>query len=132
MQHESPGPDYGTRLPELRYGNILPDDVMDNPEEYQADPETTKAIRAADGKPDVLVTIYRAQPDVLSHIRTGDWVTLSRYYADDHGYNPVAGHMPVYRARVEAAHLWTVDSLAEWGYWGPDVPADNIGRLPDE
>jgi hypothetical protein len=53
----------------------------------RANQESYRAIRAVRGNPDATVTIYRAVPDdpSITTINEGDFVTLSRTYAEMHG-----------------------------------------------
>jgi hypothetical protein len=126
MQHQAPGPDdapatdleslgardiYGPRGLQI-YGTG--DDV--------ADRESMAAVRSIRGKPEAEVTIYRAAPK--SDVNHGDWVTLSRSYAEDHAKHPTdpAQDMPVASMTVKAKTLWwDGNSINEFGYAGPNV-----------
>lgn len=54
----------------------------------QADIESNEIIQKAKGYPNMEVTIYRAVPNIdsVNSINEGDFVTLSRTYAEDHAY----------------------------------------------
>lgn len=103
-----------------------PPDVYDKPHWYGAtkgvSDETVRQVRAARGKPDHPIDIYRAAPPHVEHINPGDWVTPSRKYAEQHAAqtdNP-AEDWPILHARVPAKHLsWPADSIDEFGYFGP-------------
>lgn len=99
-------------------GDMLPPDVLEHPDWYGAmHEETVRALRNV-SSPDDLVTIYRAVPDDVHHINSGDWVTLSRAYAQGHSdagniTGQVQGH--IISAQVPAKHLYTDGVLEEWG-----------------
>lgn len=97
-----------------------PDDVYDRPDWYEEgdDPEAVKALKAARGKPDALITVYRALDRAYSEIRPGDWVTTSRAYAEVHlEANVMDGH--IISMQVPAKTLVSEgNSLAEFGYIG--------------
>jgi hypothetical protein len=92
----------------------------------RADLETLAAIRAARGRPDALVTVYRAVPvEAAGEIAPGDWVTPSRTYAEIHGESNLEGpdggyddpsEFKILTARVRAGDLYTAGDLNEWGY----------------
>lgn len=120
--HMAPGFDEDgvtTSLADLAAGTgNMPKDTLDHPDWYGAEhDETIDALKRVTS-PDDLVTIYRAVPDNVHHINTGDWVTLSCAYAQGHadGGNitgRVQGH--IISAQVPAKYLYTEDSLEEWG-----------------
>lgn len=50
-------------------------------------------------------------------INPGDWVTIHRKYAMDHGNNSLNKKFKIISKSVPAKHIFTAgDSLAEWGY----------------
>lgn len=85
-------------------------------------------------KPDEKVWIHRAIPtsvykqalekaktsgkSPLNHmIRRGDWVTISKQYAHEHGKSALNGDYKIASMRVPAKHVFTNgDSIHEWGY----------------
>lgn len=85
-------------------------------------------------KPDEKVWIHRAIPKAvydqahkeskksgkapIQHmIRKGDWVTINKNYAHDHGKSALKGDYKVASMRVPARHIFTNgDSVHEWGY----------------
>lgn len=89
------------------------------------DRECERAIKAVRGKPDAMVTIYRALPPGYTTINTGDWVTPSLTYARGHAMqsNDPSEDWPVISAQVPARTLWTEGYAAEWGYSGPRINA---------
>ena len=107
----------------------------------QADRESLAAIKAARGKPDHVVTIYRGVPKGVTEIQPGDWVTLSRTYAELHGESnleaPGGGYeepseFEVLSRQVRAGDLYTDGDLNEWG-WSPGARVESPGlELTDE
>lgn len=106
---------------------VVGQDVYDNPSQYsgfsreQFFRETVQQIRSAKGNPEAEITIYRATTS--DSINSGDWVTLSRGYAeqylDDESFKVVT-------KRVKAKDvLWPGDDLMEFGYF----PGDDDARL---
>jgi hypothetical protein len=71
-----------------------------------------------------MLRIYRALPKSYTTFREGDWVTLSREYAQEHLEGPLDGKGHIIVAEVPADTLrFAGDDLMEWGYWGPTVEA---------
>lgn len=62
----------------------------------------------------------QAEPDVPTErikINPGDWVTLSRNYAVQHGQDTLLGKYKILTKTVLAKHLFTDGaSISEWGY----------------
>jgi hypothetical protein len=84
-----------------------------------ADRETVKMIQRAHHKPDLVITIYRAVPDTLTNvgINEGDWVTINKEYAKDHGEHSLDGKYNLLTKDVTAKELYTDgNSIHEWGY----------------
>lgn len=135
-------PSYGPGLHEIDNGELLPPDVLQHPEWYTGytEPEfireTVQALRRANGDPDATVTIYRAAPPGVDRINNGDWVTLSRSYAEQHGYQEAedgSDDWPVIEMQVPASEVrFAGDDLMEWGWWpagDPDGDADAGGAV---
>lgn len=124
--------DDGPRLNDLLENDVAPRDIYDHPGWYVGDEkakesrESIAVIRAARGKPDVLVTVYRSAP-AGTKIKSGDWVSLSKTYAKQHGYGEDSSQdMPVISQKVPASHVkWAGDDLNEFGYYPPDSEASN-------
>jgi GNAT superfamily N-acetyltransferase len=117
--------DTGPRAHDLLEGEIAPGDVYDKPQWYTGYSgveiqETMRQLRAVRGNPDGQVRIYRAAPDVANPIRPGDWVTLSRTYAETHAVSQSREdhELVVHELDVPAATVrWAVDDLMEFGYF---------------
>lgn len=108
-------------VPEI--DTAAPNDVYDNPQYYifsgsdKARAEAADAVRALKGvSPDQMVKIYRATPG--DTINPGDWITLSKEYANDHKNSWLEGKGNVIEMEVPARDIrWAGDDLQEWGYF---------------
>ena len=95
------------------------------PHRYYSDPtwpqsreiESQKAILGSRGRPDNPVKVYRAVPQGVSDINSGDWVTPSLTYANNHNQNYFEGKGRVISKTVPASHLRSNGNPTEWGYW---------------
>lgn len=123
MAHESPGPHNGASLDDIE--TVMPD-FYAHPEWYDyhepgISTESIAQIRAARGNPDAEVTIYRSVPDASMGIRGGDWVTLSRRYAQMHGahHEDPARDWPVVEMRVKARDIWSEGNDPNEFGWHP-------------
>lgn len=77
-------------------------------------------MREAVQNPAAALRNYRAMPPEHLEINPGDWVTLSRPYAHDHGYVDDGPDWPVVYADVAASAVWTDgNDPSEYGYDGP-------------
>ena len=132
MQHQ---PMYGPGAYNLLDGDMMPDDVYDYPERYgssgspAAITEMRQQIEAVRGDRDGLVTVYRSvPPDVAVRgdlaWEDGNWVSLSKDYADQHGTSNGGPDWVTMSRQVPA---WQVrfagDDLMEWG-WFPNGDRD--------
>jgi len=70
----------------------------------------------AKGKPDADVTIYRAVPKGVQNINSGDWVTTSKRYAENHGESALSGDYEIISKTVKAKDLSTAGDPQEYGY----------------
>ena len=112
----------------------MPSDVYDNPNLYTgADAtvrkETMEQLERVRGNPDGLVTVYRYAPEGRE-FEVGNWVSLSRTYAQQHGEsNPTPGGT-VQSMQVPAREVrFAGDDLAEFG-WHPE-PVKPEPEKPD-
>lgn len=117
--------------------DVYPDDVYsDKGMQYygsgrefkKADAESLKAMKDMRGNPEAEVTIYRAVPEWVDEFNDGDWVTLSKEYADVHGSSWVEdGNYNVIEKKVKAKDIFTNgDSLNEWGYSPKEIETTSI------
>lgn len=108
---------------------FFPSDILDRPEKYFRDyydysdsRETVSKLKAIQGNPDALITIYRGAPSG-GVLHTGNWVTPSYEYAKGYagdGMNSGSKDAQVYCYKVKAKDLsFDGDSIFEFGYWGP-------------
>jgi hypothetical protein len=134
MAHRPPGRDGGAPLHDLTGGgNVYPDDVY-GPRAAQfyghhggnhpQDRATMRLLQSLRGKPDADITIYRAVPSgAAGDIKAGDWVTVNRDYARDHGESTLEGDYKILEKRVKAREVFTNgDSIHEAGYWPDEKP----------
>lgn len=122
--HRPPSPDYGAPLHDLTAGDLIPKDIY-SPQavryygtgDARMDEATIRMFNAFRGKPDQMVSIYRAVPKDASGIKAGDWVTINKGYAKLHGEGPMRGDYKIVEQKVRASDLWTsLDSIHEFGY----------------
>lgn len=135
--HGAPDPDTGSPLWDLR--GVYPEDVYSSlglryyGTGHEADAEAFALVRAARGRRDKRIRIYRAIPKSLprgTKINPGDWVAITRAYARDHGRSLPGGYKVLSMA-VPARDLFTNgDSIQEWGYH--PQPFVSIGQRDPE
>ncbi len=83
------------------------------------DTKTIAVIRTAKYNPDKLISIYRAVPTNIkdTRVRNGDWVAITREYAQEHGWRVLDDDFRIIENKVPAKHLYSNgDSINEWGY----------------
>ena len=125
MTHTAPNREFGATLDDLTGGGqMYPADVY-SPKGYQYygagmsyDKKAFDIANKFKGKPDATVEIYRAVPKGVSdEINAGDWVTLTKEYAQEHGQGPLKGDYKIIKKKVKASDIYTnADSIHEWGY----------------
>jgi hypothetical protein len=137
--HTAPSPDFGAPLHDLTgNGQMYPTDVY-SPKAAQyygtgnprADREAFALANRVRGNPNAEVTMYRAVPkdDSISNINVGDWVTLSKDYANIHGESVLGNDYKILSQKVKAKDLWTnADSIHEFGYHPQDKNQLRKGR----
>lgn len=129
--HEAPLKDSGAPLHDLTGGGrIYPDDVYGpmasryygHGADPQMDARLFYKIQSLRGKPDEMVDVFRAVPKEAfvggkqPKFEHGDWVTISRRYAVEHGESALNGNYKIMRARFPAKALFTNgDSAYEFG-----------------
>jgi len=115
----------GATASDISVGGAIPKDVYSHPEWYfgvnntdafgKATRESWDVVRSVKNKPNATITIYRASPS--SDFNAGDWVTLSKKYADLHA----KGQMPVHSKKVKAKDVqFAGDDINEFGYYPKD------------
>lgn len=121
-EHEAPMRDSGAPLHDLK--GTYPDDFYGpRGQEFYgvgdgSDARAMSIVRALKGRKNASVTVYRAVPkDVTAKISRGDWVTIDKQYAKDHGDGALNGKYKIIQKTVRAKELFTNgDSIQEWGY----------------
>ena len=132
------GPDVNLEDIALGY-NRQPDDYFTNPRGYLNDTphgrESTDAVANAlssirQGGMDVTVKVYRAVPTTMKEgkLRNGDWVSLSRRYAEMHGNHALNGKYRIMEDEVPAKDIWwDGNDVNEFGYDnGEDYKYKNV------
>jgi hypothetical protein len=122
MRHQAPtrADDFGS--PATDIGSEMMPGFYDNPNLYgsgyaQADKESRRVLVSIKDKPDAPVTIYRAVPEGADSINSGDWVTLSPTYAQEHLRSNLTNGGKVISMTVPAKDLWfDGNSINEFGY----------------
>jgi hypothetical protein len=122
-QHRAPTRDAGAPAFNLA-GDIYPDDIYSSKAvQYYGtgsdamDRRTMGLLQSLRGKPDADVTIYRAVPKGVDNLNAGDWVTVSKQYAKDHGESALGGDFDIIEKKVKAKDIFTNgDSIHEFGY----------------
>lgn len=114
-------------------GDIYPDDIYSSKAvqyygtgDSAMDSETMGLLQSLRGQPDAAVTIYRAVPRGVDDLNAGDWVTVNRQYAQDHGEAALGGDFDIVEREVKASEIFTNgDSIHEFGY-DPLPPAPSL------
>ena len=140
--HQPPMRDSGAPLHDLTGGGLVyPDDIYSKQAaQYyghtgQNDPmdrQTIALIQSFKNKPNSMVTMYRAVPnDTQQLINSGDWVTVNKAYAKDHGDRQFDGNYKILSQKVKASDLFTNgDSIHEFGYDPENSQLVNALRKP--
>jgi predicted GNAT family N-acyltransferase len=84
------------------------------------DREAVKLFQQVRNKPDAMVTVYRAVPKDAKQtgINAGDWITVSKQYAMQHGEGTLGGNYKIVSQQIPAKHITTnADSILEQGYY---------------
>lgn len=102
----------------------------------KANRESYNAIKAVKGKPDAEVTIYRAVPNDpnITTINEGDFVTLSKTYAEIHGASGYgrSGDEPgkVISQKVKVSEIyWDGNDVNEFGYFPSSASPQDTGKM---
>jgi len=126
MSHRAPDPEENAPAYDLTGGGaIYPDNV------YSADgariygggePEMARRVHSIitsmRGNPNAKVQIYRAVPKGVRQVNVGDWVTIDRQYAEQHGQSNLNNDYEILTNTVNADEIYTDgNSLFEWSYY---------------
>lgn len=99
----------------------MPKDVYEHPEYYSSGNkawvnETIEQLNKVKNNPNGEITIYRATTG--DKINKGDWITLSKKYAEQHNESQLDGKGKVVEMKVKAKDVqFAGDMLEEWGYY---------------
>ncbi len=125
MEHSAPNSKDEISQSVDNLSGLYPDDLYSN-KGYQyygsgydsMDRKAWEILKRVKGNPDAKVTIYRAYPkDTGGTITNGDWVTIVRDYAVEHGEANLDGDYQIVSKDVKASEVFTnADSLLEQGY----------------
>ena len=125
MEHSAPNSKDEISQSIDNLSGLYPDDLYSN-KGYQyygsgydsMDRKAWEILKRVKGNPDAKVTIYRAYPKGTGGtITNGDWVTIVRDYAVEHGEANLDGNYQIVSKEVKASEVFTnADSLQEQGY----------------
>ena len=102
-------------------GELMPTDVYDHPEWYfnmneAYSKESFNALKKIKDNPNAEITIYRATTG--DKINVGDWVTLSKKYADYHNNSQFDGKGNIVELKVKAKDVqFAGGDINEFGYY---------------
>lgn len=133
--HAPTSPDFAAPFHDLtKGGQVYPEDVYSaqgariyggGPSQSAMDQKVLQLARQARGNPATPITVYRAVPSDLpaeAQINPGDWVAVSKKYAEGHGEGPLNGAYRILSKKVPAGEIFNDgDSLQEYSWW-PKVP----------
>ncbi len=122
--HQAPSKENGAPLHDLT--GIYPDDIYSSKaaqyyghygQNHPLDVESIRKIQIMRGKPNQGVQIYRAVPAGIKDIHPGDWVTINKNYAKEHGEGWLEGKYKIISKVTSAKNLYTDgNSIHEFGY----------------
>ncbi len=117
------------------WDSLMPEDVYEHPEWYfdmnqEYSKESFKVLKQIKNNPNAEITIYRATTG--NKINKGDWVTLSKKYAEYHNNSQFKGKGNIIELKVKAKDVqYAGDDINEFGYFPQDntQTTDNHGRI---
>ena len=101
--------------------SLMPEDVYEHPEWYfdmkqEYSKESFKILKQIKNNPNAEITIYRATTG--NKINVGDWVTLSKKYAEYHNNSQFNGKGNIVELKVKAKDVqYAGDDINEFGYF---------------
>lgn len=114
-------------------GRLYPDDIYTKGVEYygtgysKLDSEVMEILAKIRDNPNAEVTIYRAVPKNkdISTINAGDWVSLTKGYAEEHGKSNLGEDYKILSKKVMADEVFTdANSIQEFGYDPRQISTD--------
>ena len=107
---------------------LVPKDFYDHPEWY-ADitdtntKESLETINKTRNKPDETVIIYRGVPESVNDINEGDWISLSKGYADLE--TPKGGKVITREVKANEV-IWDGNDVNEFAYFSKDAQTNQV------
>jgi len=85
---------------------------------FEYDNQAMSILQSVKNSPNAKVTVYRAVPEgIKGEINPGDWITLTREYAKEHGESNLGGKFKIVKKDVYARDIFTdANSIQEFGY----------------
>lgn len=122
IKHRPPDSEGGSPLNDLEM--MFPDIYSVKGDRYYAsygmagEKQAMEIIREMKDKPDADITIYRSvNPDEKTTINAGDWVTIVKDYARQHGESNLEKGYKIVSKKVKASDIFNDgNSIVEWGY----------------
>jgi hypothetical protein len=118
--HKAPTKNYGARMDNLEkmFDGIYTNKALQEyGQGYPFDKEAIEIMQQARGQEDKLIKIYRAVPKQVNDINSGDWVSTTKEYANEHGEAVLDNDFKVISKVVPAYTLYTDgSSIHEYGY----------------
>jgi hypothetical protein len=125
--HQPPHPDDDVGAPIHDLSGVFPDDIYSSKGaqyyghhggNHPLDRKAIAVIQSARGNPNKKIRVYRAVPESVDEMQSGNWVTTVREYAKQHGESVLGGKYKIIDRLVPAKQLWTHgDSIMEFGAW---------------
>lgn len=121
-QHSAPSNESGSPIWNVCLNGIYPDDFYTRTREYvymDSDRRGLQYVLDYRNKPNRQIRIFRSVPLSIEKptINSGDWVTIDRAYAVQHGRENLNNNFKIIQKLVYARDVFTSgDSLSEWGY----------------
>lgn len=119
-------------------GEYMPSDVYEHPEWYfnmreDYSKESYNVLKKIKGNPEAEITIYRATTG--NKINKGDWITLSKKYAEFHNNSQFDGKGNILELEVKAKDVqYAGDDINEFGYFPQEsqIPTkEELANLED-
>lgn len=116
----------GENAPAFELTKLYPNDIYSTQAEklYSsgypvADKKAISILQSIKDNPNADITIYRAVPKGkgITEFNKGDWITLTREYAKDHGESNLGGNYEILSKKVKSDEIFTdANSIQEFGY----------------
>lgn len=132
-QHQIHKDETSSPLYDLLQSGTSPNDIYTGMKYYgdmkeKSYQESAAVIKKVKGNPDAEVTIYRSVPKGINEINEGDWISLSKTYAKEHGMHHEDSKldMPVISMKVKAKDIfWDSNDLNEFAYFPENAKTTN-------